>query len=186
MSYTTQDLIGCLERELTRRNDEYPLLITTGKMSYTDAEDEIAMIREVIALMRPEGESDNTLYNKCMGLYRAFHKKQLGLSPNLVGKTAKTSSDAMKAIIKYLMANIKSKSEEGVYNALEYIFNGWDSLSDFYKKQVALPDIQRNLSNILYELKNGANKQSAATIQANEHDRSLEERRRAASAGTHQ
>lgn len=185
MTYSVEDLNECLEREISRRLNEYPLLVATNKMSVTDAQDEIGMMQQIKSMLQPtEGTADNALYNKCMGLYRNFHQQQIGLAPNLIGKAAKTSSNAMRDIINYLRANSKTKDDDGVMKSWEYLLGKWSTLSEFHRRQVALPDIQRNLSNILYELKNGANKQSTTAIQADEHERSLEQRRHAASAGT--
>jgi hypothetical protein len=92
-------------------------------------------------------------YNACMGLYREFHTKAVGVPPYLEGPHAAKARDAMCRMIEYLLKLPSCGTEDKVVQAFEVLFANWHLVSDWKRKQTALPEIERNLIEILNELR---------------------------------
>jgi hypothetical protein len=108
-------------------------------------------------------EVNTDLYNKCMGLYRAFLKDR-GAVLKLEGKKARIYQETMNHLIKWMQALCREngspdddKTIEGLFFKL---FKSWDRLNDFHRGQIALPDIYRNIEEIIPQIRNGNPKKS--------------------------
>lgn len=66
---------------------------------------------------------------------------------------------ALKELLPKLQNLTSTKSPEGAYNALKFIFNGWDRLNQYHKKKKTLVHINSNLVEILDQIRYGATKQ---------------------------
>lgn len=107
-------------------------------------------------------------YNKCMGIYREFLKSRDSYL-DMTGRKAAINSQAMRNIMKYIRdfarSNGRPHEPENVVAGVKLIFDNWDNLSDFHRKRIALPDIYHKIEEIIPQIKNGHDKQSAQKIQ---------------------
>ncbi|WP_420582058.1 hypothetical protein [Reichenbachiella sp.] len=103
-------------------------------------------------------EAPSPLYNTCMGLYRQFLKDQ-GLPLKLDGKKARDYKEALTNLISFMKSLAKSNgnsdSDENIKRLFEKLFSSWEQLEDFHKKQIQLPQIYRNIEEIITQIKNG-------------------------------
>lgn len=106
---------------------------------------------------------DNALYNTCMGLYREFLKKH-NSHLDMTGRKAKDNSDAMRGIITYIInfakSNGKPSNDANVVKGVKFIFNNWDKLNQFHRNRLKLPDIHKNIEEILPMIINGHDKKT--------------------------
>lgn len=109
----------------------------------------------------------NALYNTCMGVYREFLKGRNSYL-DMSGPKAKWNSDAMRAIIEFMRGFMKSSGkpygDEEIVKGMKFLFDqdNWNRLNDFHRNRIKLPDIQKNIEEILPMIRNGHDKKSAA------------------------
>lgn len=113
---------------------------------------------------RPHGANpDNALYNTCMGLYRDFLKRH-NSHLDMTGRKAKENSDAMRGIITFIInfakSNDKPSNDESVEKGVAFIFDNWDRVNQFHRNRLKLPDIYKNIEEILPMIINGHDKKS--------------------------
>lgn len=110
---------------------------------------------------------DNTLYNKSMGVYRAFLKAR-NSHLDMTGRKAFFYSSAMRKLITYLTdfatSNQRPHGEDDIMKAVEFLFNqdNWNRLNDYHRNRIKLPDIYENIEEILPMMLHGHTKKSAA------------------------
>lgn len=107
-----------------------------------------------VALLRildPQaGRKKNTsLYQRCIGAYNAFLLQHIGVGAKMDAVEGK----AMKLIIKYLHSVSNDKTDDGVLASWQYILERWYMQSEFIGKQKKLTQINKNLIEILDNLR---------------------------------
>jgi len=97
-------------------------------------------------------------YQKFIQLYFGFCKTFIGINPRMSPAQGK----AMNDIIEYLVEQSKDKSEEGAILAWQYILNrkNWTRLTKYLQNQTTLIQINKNLQEILTQMRNGSTKAS--------------------------
>jgi len=97
---------------------------------------------------------DGKDYQQFVQVYFEFREKR--------GAEAKMNPAAGKALKEIIIYFLKNKKVNGdVKQALaawEYVLQRWDTLSEFVRKQVGLPAINKHIEEILEELRNGTTK----------------------------
>jgi len=93
-------------------------------------------------------------YKDFIRVYDEFCKGFIGVGAKIDGVQGR----AMKMIIKYLIQQSKDHSEEGALAAWEYILKNWTKLSDFIQTQTSLAQINKNLQEILTQLRHAGKK----------------------------
>ena len=88
-------------------------------------------------------------YQQFVELYFQWHEATVGIQPPMGAREGKV----MKEIIAYLRNNSKRKDDDGALDAWQFILRHWNLLSEFLQKQVSLSNIQRNLPEIIMQLK---------------------------------
>lgn len=110
-------------------------------------------------------------YQEFVDAYFSWHKATQSVEPRLGAAQGK----AMNEIITYLVKQSKGKDEEGALLAWQYILGNWKKLTLFIQNQTKLTQINKNLQEILTQLRNGttktaqkelANQNAAARIRA--------------------
>jgi hypothetical protein len=110
-------------------------------------------------------KESTALYSKMMALYfEWFKERNEGLPPNINA----SEGVALKKIIAYFEPLVYNKAQSNgitlekgseaadneVINAFKLIFNQWDSMDDFLKRNIKLSQINSNLTNIIHQLRN--------------------------------
>jgi hypothetical protein len=122
--------------------------------------------RKWAANSRKKNTKSSEVYVAMIKLYDDFCQREMGMGAKIDGLQGKS----MKSIISYLETQVKKKQgeiEESVLNeevikAWTFILTQWSSISDFYKAQIRLNQINSNLPNILTQLKNANSKSRAS------------------------
>ncbi|WP_420581964.1 hypothetical protein [Reichenbachiella sp.] len=104
--------------------------------------------------LAPGYQSEDGLYQECIAAYDDFLKKHIGVGVKMNPGQGK----AMKEIIKYLTLHSKDKSAAGVLASWQYILLHWDKQNEFIGKQKNLTQINKNLIEILDNIRNGNTK----------------------------
>ncbi len=92
-------------------------------------------------------------YQQFVGIYDQFCRKVLG-APGIIDAR---QGGALKRTVAYIMKQERvNGDEEQALDGWKYIFGNWRLLSDFLQRQPKLTDIERNIQQILYELKNAS------------------------------
>lgn len=112
--------------------------------------------------IEPPGVSN---WSQFVGAYISFHEKQTGTKPRINPQSGK----ALKEIIAFLKLQPKIVTDEDALKAFNYILANWGSLDKFYLHQVSLGAINKNISEILKQLKDGqkSNKNSRDELRRN-------------------
>jgi len=97
------------------------------------------------------GKQDIQHYRQFVAMYDAWMRKTSGVSAKITAGDGK----ALKQIIRYLVENSKGGDEEGAMDAWHYILKYWKLLTPFLQTQVRLSQINKNLPEILMQLRNG-------------------------------
>jgi len=97
------------------------------------------------------------LYQKYIELYDQFCRAYIGVGAKLDGVQGK----AMKNIIVYLTLQSKTKDEQGALAAWNFILAHWTQLTKFMQNQTSLVQINKNLQEILTQLRRGKDQQAA-------------------------
>lgn len=103
-------------------------------------------------------------YQEFMRVYMEWFQGRAGVKPHITPAAGKN----LNILIGHLASQSKSKDEDGAMAAFQFILTHWERLSPFIQKQVSLPQIVKNIDEILTQLRNGNTKQerSAATTSA--------------------
>lgn len=125
---------------------------------------EVIAIRSI--LTRLQGlekvkEPPHPYHNKSVQAYKDFLASH-GLPPIIDPR----HGAALKELLLKLQNNTVSKSAEGAYNALVFIFNNWNRLSQYHQKKKTLIHINNNLVEILDQIRNGATKRDSNLSEA--------------------
>lgn len=119
--------------------------------------------------VKKASEIESPLYNTLMGKYRQFLKDR-GLPLKLDGKKARDYKEALLNLISFMQSlarsNGNSYADDNIIKGFEKVFASWDQLEDFHKKQIQLPQIYRNIEEIITQLKNKNGKVSATSGQS--------------------
>lgn len=97
------------------------------------------------------------LYSDFIEVYDQFCRAYIGVGAKLDGIQGK----AMKNIIAYLTAQSKTKDEKGALAAWKFILAHWAQLTKFMQNQNSLVQINKNLQEILTQLRRGKDQQAA-------------------------
>jgi len=86
-----------------------------------------------------------------LNAYIEFYQNRVNIAPKI------TKADAINAadLRKFLVSRCNDKSEEGALLSMQYIYKNWDKLEPFLQNQVGLTQINKNINNILIQIKNG-------------------------------
>jgi hypothetical protein len=148
--------------ELLERYDDKPINVR-----------DIAIIRAILKDYRTAQSrqlkelqnTDNKLYNKCMGVFREFLRSR-GSDLHMHGRKAKDNSKAMRGIIDFIR-NIQRNGgrpfdDQAVFEGWVFILRHWDRLNDFHRNRLQLTDIYAKIDEILPMIKNGKDKKTRA------------------------
>lgn len=102
------------------------------------------------------GDKKLEMYHQFIDTYDQFCRAYIGAGAKLDGVQGK----AMKSIIAYLTKESKAKSEEGALLAWKFILAHWGKLTKFIQNQTSLVQINKNLQEILTQLRRGKDKQA--------------------------
>lgn len=92
------------------------------------------------------------LFKNCISVYNDFIKEKTGASAKIDG----AQGNAMKSIIKYLLAQEKiSGNEDQALIGWKFILTNFEKTEPFIRKQLNLTQINSNITNILDQIKNG-------------------------------
>ncbi len=94
-------------------------------------------------------------YTQYIAIYSDFCEAR-GMKPRISAAEGK----AMKEIIRYL-DQYTNQDEDGAVNAWSYVFQHWSELSPFIGRQINLLQINKNIVEIINQLKNGYDKQTS-------------------------
>lgn len=97
---------------------------------------------------------DGQLYKQAIAAYDTFLREQIGTGLKMNAGQGK----ALKDILKYLEKESKDPSPAGVLASWEFILAKWNMQSEFIGKQVNLTQINKNLLEILSNIRNGNTK----------------------------
>ena len=109
----------------------------------------------------------SSLYNESMGIYRKFLKERNSFL-DMSGRKAKDNSAAMKGILEFMKnfqkSNKKPHEDADILKGIEFLFTqeNWNRLNDFHRNRIKLPDIYKNIEEILPMIRNGYNKKTSA------------------------
>jgi hypothetical protein len=125
-------------------------------------------------------DTDNSVYNEAMGMYRQFLKER-NSALDMTGRKAAEYSKAMKAILEYIKSfakqNDKPHGDREALAGWQYILRHWDRLNDFHRNRITLPDIQAKIEEIIPMIKNGATKRDQRNTEAQQLSIELAQRR---------
>lgn len=115
-------------------------------------------------------------YQVFVSLYLDFFRGHVGADARL----SPAEGVAMKRIITYLKREANEQTEDGALDAWRYILQHWNRLDDFLQERKRLAQIDKNLTEIIDQLKNHAKKgkQSAAKATARDIRSAIDEKRR--------
>ena len=88
-------------------------------------------------------------YQQWIQTYTQWHAEHTGIQARITPQCGK----AIKSIGKYLTSQSHDQTEQGGLDAFKYILAHWTNLSDFIARQITLPQINKNLSEILQTLR---------------------------------
>lgn len=108
-------------------------------------------------------------YQDFVKSYHEWHLKVAGISPRMNAASGK----AMKEIINYLMEQSKEKTEKGALAAWNFILLHWERVSPFLQQQKSLLHINKNLTEILDQIRNGHHKAQTGTNRLADIEREL-------------
>lgn len=116
------------------------------------------------AVAKTDGKVKHSRYQDFVSVYNDFCISQSGAGAKMDGGQGK----AMNNIITFLKAQSKQKNQEGAVLAWRYILSHWGNLSDFLQRQISLTQINKNLPEILTQLKNYGKANSKGTAAADD------------------
>lgn len=138
-----------------------------GKVQYWfQDQEEAAMLAEVkeslkkLEKLEQSGSYDS--YKDFIDAYNEFCKAYIGVGAKIDGVQGR----AMKYIIKYLVEQSKGHDEESALLAWKYILKNWEKLSDFIRNQTSLAQINKNLQEILTQLRHAGKKDNQGAAQS--------------------
>ncbi len=122
----------------------------------------------------------DSIHNKCIEVYSDFIKNRTGVGPKIGGSGGK----AMKTIIEYLSAQIRSSHPEydterinlETVSAWNWVLSKFSKWSPFHQEQIKLEQINSNLINIIANIKNPTNARKSAHEQSTDNLRELREK----------
>lgn len=114
-------------------------------------------------------------YQEFVGIYNQFLWDTIGVGAKMDASEGK----ALKAIIKYLREQSNRQDTQGAIDAWRYILDNWTMLSTFLQSQKSLKQINKNLIEILEQIRNGhaKSRQQASETGKEQLKRKLKERR---------
>jgi hypothetical protein len=125
---------------------------------------EVVAIRSILtrlkSLEKPQAPP-HEYHNQSVQAYKNFLEGN-GLPPVVDVRQGK----ALKELLPKLQTLTSSRSPEGAYHAIQYIFNGWERLNQYHKKKKTLTHINDNLVEILDQIRYGATKKQTNVDEA--------------------
>jgi DNA-binding transcriptional MerR regulator len=112
----------------------------------------LELIEELIKNTANMKADEGKLYQEFVEAYDVFCKSYIGVGAKMSGAQGK----ALKDIIEYLRGQSRTKDSEGALAAWQYILKNWGRLTKFIQNQTTLTQINKNLQEILTQLRNGA------------------------------
>jgi len=113
-----------------------------------------ALIDAILAELRKAGrkkDSKPERFQEFVGIYHQFCLDTIGVGAKMDASEGK----ALKSIIQYLIKQSTRQDTQGALDAWQYIFEHWGLLSPFLQSQKSLKQINKNLIEILSQIKNG-------------------------------
>jgi hypothetical protein len=101
-------------------------------------------------------EKKQSLHQDCIDEYYTWFETKFAVKP----KITQVEAVAMAQIAKYLKSNASTDGE--ALAVWGFILTKWDLLEEFYRKQTALRQINKNLQSIIIALKNGKSSNNLA------------------------
>lgn len=92
----------------------------------------------------------NSNYQQCMDAYFKWHEDVIGLKPRIDSR----QGSALKEIIAYLAKVVKTPGQE--LQAFQAVLHNYELWGDFFKGQTTLVQINKNLIELITNIKNGA------------------------------
>lgn len=114
-----------------------------------------SILTRLKGLEKPQ-EPAHPYHNQSAKAYKEFLERK-GLPPLMDVMQGK----ALKELLPKLQELTTTKSPEGAYNALVYILNGWEQLSPYHKGKKTLTHINKNIVEILDQIRYGADKKQS-------------------------
>ncbi|SUJ26425.1 Uncharacterised protein [Sphingobacterium spiritivorum] len=106
-------------------------------------------------------EPPHPFHNQAIAAYKEFL-----MSYKLPAVIDIRQGKALKELLPKLQGLTATKSPEGAFNALVFIFTNWNRLNDYHQKKKTLLHINQNLVELLDQIRNGANKQQSNVNEA--------------------
>lgn len=103
-----------------------------------------------------EQSSPESQFTKFMRMYFLFVEELTGIKP----KVTAIEGSCLKQIITYL--NDLSATEDETYSIWSQLLNNWSKIEPFYAKQTNLKQINSNITTLLIQVKNGADRKTQA------------------------
>ncbi len=125
---------------------------------------EVSALRSILARLQKLVKEKLPLHpyhNQSVQAYKEFLAAN-GLPPILEPRQA----GALKELLPKLQNATATKSNEGAYKALVFIFQNWTRLNNFHQKQKTLSHINTYLIEILDQIRNGSTKQQSHVNEA--------------------
>jgi len=116
-----------------------------------------AKLKKQLEDIEKEADQSFTIYQEFIEAYHLFCRSYIGVGAKIDGAQGK----AMKAIITYLTQVSKTKDAGGALSAWKYILANWSELTKFIQNQTSLVQINKNITEILTQLRRGKDKQAA-------------------------
>lgn len=115
-----------------------------------------------------DAESRSVDHRPYLGEYSKWYTSYIGVKPKIMSG----DGAAAKRIAKYLVEVSVTQDEEGGLLSWKFILTKWKRLTPFIQKQTRLSQIEKNLPEIITQLKNG-NKPDAAASEREDLERDL-------------
>lgn len=120
-------------------------------------EAENAKLESELERLEKMGDKKLELYHQFIQIYDDFCRAYIGAGAKIDGAQGK----AMKSIIAYLVKESNTRNEDGALIAWKFILSHWGRLTKFIQNQTSLVQINKNLQEIITQLRRGKDKQTA-------------------------
>lgn len=142
----------------TCNNDNAMTAVSKNKMiawleeRKLDAGAQTELIDAILAELRKGSKGAKVeRYQEFVGIYNQFLLDTIGVGVKMDAGEGK----ALKSIVQYLIEQSTRQDTQGAIDAWQYIFQHWHLLSPFLQSQKSLKQINKNLIEILSQIKNG-------------------------------
>lgn len=163
---TKAEVLASLAREYKIRNGFYAKKVKAGNMSQEEADHELQCTQAAIIMVRAYNEPvGQPFFTDYLAAYQLFAKQVLNLGAAPIGDAEQA---ALVAIIKKMETMVPSGSPEEALLIWQTILTAecWNLLSDFIRQQNTLPQISRNLQEIVTKLQDAISKKRSGATQS--------------------